>query len=179
MFRRTKSFLLRRGRGLGNEAKTVIGYEYLKSTASGIGQMVSTLFKTRQAKHEETFRNAYRRLDLNETKLADSHRYHTTRFYIFAAFAALALGVLVFGMMRGDEWTALTSVGILALMGSLAFQASFVLYQIQRREMVDVSEWLCHPAVWIPAAFMVDHSFEQGNREPGRQINTTRNGASR
>jgi hypothetical protein len=152
MFQRTRAFFRRRGSNLKDRTKTVVNWGEISEQGQRIQQTFETLTRPKVGR-EETFSNAYRRLGLDESKLAQSHRYHSFRFYVFSLFFTLALGVFLFSLVRGEWFTLAPSLGALILMGALAFQASFVLYQIERRSLVDVREWARHPGSWIPAPF--------------------------
>jgi hypothetical protein len=153
MFARTRRFIQRRIVGTKATFRNTLNIEESKRHASEIQDMARRLGQKAKVVNEETFRHAYQRLKLDEHQLGLNHRYHLVRFYIFATGCSLAFGILIFSLLRGEFWTMGPSLGALILLGALAFQASFRLFQIERRELVDVQEWLRSPGSWIPAPF--------------------------
>lgn len=158
MFARTRQFFKRRKDRLANRAGKVFNTEEIRDNWSLIQRLQHQVFRRPTVAREETFRHAYRRLQLTETDLAASHQYHLVRFYIFATFASLALGSTVYSLVSAHWFGLGPSLGALILMGALAFQASFRLFQIERRELVPVSEWFSHPGSWVPAPFQSQSS---------------------
>lgn len=152
MFKRTRLFFRKKATTVKDRAKKVVNWDEIAQHGQDIQDTLQTLAKPKVGR-EETFSNAYRRLGLDESKLAQSHRYHSFRFYLFSTFLTISFGVFLFSLIHADWFTLAPSVGALILMGALAFQASFILYQIERRTLVDVREWLQHPGSWIPAPF--------------------------
>lgn len=152
MFKRTRTFFKNRAAGGKKQVKRILNWDEAVAHKDTIKQTFQTLTRSK-AGREETFSNAYSRLHLDEAKLAQSHRYHSVRFYIFSIFGTMAFGIFLFALIRGSWFSLAPSFGAMALLGALVFQASFVLYQIERRSLVSVSEWLHHPRSWIPAPF--------------------------
>lgn len=158
MFNRTRQFLKRRKDRLSSKAQKVFNAEEVRENWSLIRRWQQQAFRRPESGREETFRHAYRRLQLTETDLALAHQYHLVRFYIFAVFASLALGSTIYSLVAARWFSLFPSLGALILMGALAFQASFRLFQIERRELLGVNEWLRHPGSWVPAPFQSQSS---------------------
>lgn len=170
-----EGFFSRRTRRLRDKAAKVVGVEGIKEGRDaivGMGEHLANIRKGRRGGKQprnETFGNAYQRLRLDESQLAQNHRYHMGRFYIFALFFALALGFFLFAILRGTLLSLGPSLGAVLLFGALAFQASFRLLQIERRELIPVQEWVRSPGSWIPAPFTP--RVERGEKpQPGRDI---------
>lgn len=152
MFKRTRQFFRNRYTRGQRKVGKVLNLEEARDYANTLQTLFQKVTRT-PAGREETFANAYQRLELDESKLAQSHRYHSFRFYLFSIFFTVATGIFLFSLVRGD-WVAMApSLGAMALLGSLAFQASFVLFKIERRALLPVSEWVHSPGSWIPAPF--------------------------
>jgi hypothetical protein len=152
MFKRTRSFFNKRAVKTKTRVRQVLNIDEMVENKNTIQRTFQQLTQPRVGR-EETFSNAYRRLNLDEAKLAQSHRYHSIRFYIFSIFGTIALGTFLFALIRGSWFSLAPSFGAMALLSALVFQASFVLYQIERRSLVSTKEWLHHPRSWIPAPF--------------------------
>ena len=149
-FRRTRRVAQK---GL-NYGKVVVNAEQIQQTGSWIGRMAREALTRPDSVREETFANAMARLGLSEADLMQSHRFHTGRFYLFGAFGALGLGVLVHSLATGQPWTAVMSVGFLALMVAQMVRASFRAFQIEQRELVGFGAWWSQPMRWVPGTFV-------------------------
>lgn len=167
MFARTRRFLNRRKNRVADTAGKVFNTKEVRQNWSLIKELRMQVFQRSSSNREETFRSAYKRMALTEDKLAGAHRYYMTRFYIFAVFASLSLGGFVYSLCALNWFSLGPSLGAMVLMGALAFQASFRLFQIERRELVDVGEWLAAPGSWVPAPFQVQTT--EGSRRPSRR----------
>lgn len=152
MFDRTRRFFRRRADATVNYGGRVVGAREIKSNWSFITGMWDTL-RLRKPRREETFANAYMRLGLTEEALERTHRYYFHRFYIILVFAAVALGMTLYSMLTGSWMNVGPGIGFMAIAGALLFNASFRLYQIERRELVDISAWAHAPNSWLPAPF--------------------------
>lgn len=153
MFNRTRTFFRRRGERLKDYSKKVVNAEEIERTWSTMGDMLKDLKGQGKPQRHETFENAYLRMHMDEAKLASTHRYFYWRFFIFAIAAALSVGAILYGLTAGRPVMSIAMSGALAVTLSLAFNASFALYRIQHRQLVDAREWLRHPESWIPAPF--------------------------
>lgn len=152
MFKRTRTFFGNRVQGVKRRTKQVFNWDEARNNASEVRDAVKQVTRIPQGR-EETFANAYRRLKLDEAQLAQSHRYHSMRFYIFSVFFTVALGVFLFSLLRAEWFSVLPSLGAMLMLGALAFQASFQLFKIERRAFMPVREWVHTPSSWIPAPF--------------------------
>jgi len=166
MFARTRRFFKRRATRTVEGAGKVFNVKEVRQNWGFIRQMAAQLTRKPETIREETFRHAYKRLNLSEAQLAQTHKYYLTRFYIFSTFASLALGAFIFSLLRLNWYSLGPSLGALMLMVAYSFQASFRLYQIERREMVDVGSWFEARSSWIPAPFQAqaDRSSDQRPR---------------
>lgn len=161
MLSRTKGFIKRRGQGAKTMFSKTMGLDEIKENKNTIVGALRALAKPRVAEREETFRNAYKRLNLNEVELEKAHRFNMFRFYLFSLFTAGSLSLFVYSVMDLNALTAASCLGALALFSALSFQASFRLYQINRRELVGVPAFIADPKFWIPAPFQHSASYEK------------------
>lgn len=152
MFKRTRKFFRTRYDRGHRKVRTLLNLDEARENMNNIQGMFEQVTRPKKGR-EETFANAYQRLNLDEAQLAQTHRYHSFRFYLFSVFFTVATGVFLFSLVRGDWFTLAPSLGAMALLGALAFQASFTLFKIERRAFMPVSEWLHTPSSWIPAPF--------------------------
>lgn len=152
MFKRTRKFFSTRYVRGQRKVETLLNLDEARGNLHTMQDMARRVTKTAPGR-EETFANAYQRLKLDEAQLAQTHRYHSFRFYLFSVFFTVATGIFLFSLVRGDWFTLAPSLGSMALLAALAFQASFTLFKIERRAFMPVSEWLHTPSSWIPAPF--------------------------
>lgn len=150
-----KGFFRRRGAGLKNRVETLVDADSIREQQKTIQDLWSTATKGARTKprREETFANAYLRLELTEERLSQVHKSFTFRFYLFLFFTIAAIAVTINNVVNGAPVALGPSMGFLAISTSLMVQASFRLYQIQRRELVDMHAWWNDKGAWIPAPF--------------------------
>lgn len=165
-------FFGKRWARLRNKTGKVVGAQGIlegRDAILGMGEHLAELRRGGKRKaREETFGHAYRRLGLDENQLAQNHKYQIGRFYLFGLFFALSFGFLLYAIMRGTLISIGPSLGATLLFGSLAFQASFRLLQIERRELIPVNEWVRSPGSWIPGPFVP--RADSAARTQGRQV---------
>lgn len=151
MFRRSKKAAGGVAEKTARYGKRVVNYEEIQETGHWIGDMFRRLTAGRAGQgREETFANAYDRLNMDEAKLALSYKFYNVRFYVFGVFAAIGIGIALHSLIFGHVWTLAMSIGFLAICGAFLFQSSFRCFQMEQRELVPVSYWLQHPGRWIP-----------------------------
>jgi hypothetical protein len=149
MFNRTKKVAAK----TVNYGRKVTNYEEIQETGHMIGDLGRRLLPKREvAGREETFANAYQRLGLDEAQLASTHRFYANRFYVFAVAGGIGVAILLHSLVFWHLWTGLMSLGFLAVCAASMFQASFRAFQIEQRELVDISYWAQHPSRWIPGS---------------------------
>lgn len=151
--------------------KRVINYEEIQETGHWIGDMFRRLRAGRAGPtREETFANAYQRLGMDEQALALSYKYYNVRFYIFAVFSAVGIGIALHSLIFGHIWTLLMTISFLAICFAFLFQSSFRCFQMEQRELVSVSYWAQHPGRWIPGGL----GEPKPSRTGSRQVSTVR-----
>lgn len=166
MFKRTRRAAANTTRKTVNYGKKVVSYDELRSNWDMIGSLAKRLRPGRVGQaREETFANAYQRLNMNEQDLAQSHKYYSVRFYIFLAIGAVDFAMLARFAMDGNWIPAWLCLLFLAICLASCFQASFRAFQIEQRELFDVRYWLQHPQRWIPGTFQP----QQPPRETGKR----------
>lgn len=130
----------------------------------GVWRKMST--RPPKSQRQESFQNAYVRLGLTEERLAVTHKHYLFRFWLFSVAGAVGLGMLLYSVLTSDALSIRTwgdagallgslgpIVGFMAICSAFAFDASFRLYQIERRELVNGLAWWRARESWIPAPF--------------------------
>jgi len=125
--------------------KKVVGADQIKDGA----EYISTLREGLKARPEtrETFENAVGRLNIKETDIHDSYKFHVFRFFLFVSLSVLAV---VFGAYVASQgsWGAIAFIGFLSVSLSQIFNASFRMMQIRYRELLPVKFWVENPKEW-------------------------------
>lgn len=151
MFNRTRRAAANTTRKTINYGKKVVSYDELRNNYDFIGSLGRRLLPGRnKAVREETFANAYQRMNMSEKDLALSHKYYAIRFYIFAVMGAISIAMLLRFAMDSNWITAWLCLVFLGICLASCFQASFRAFQIEQRELFDVRYWFQHPGRWIP-----------------------------
>lgn len=145
------------------EVATLVSYRRIKDNADEIREHAETVLnplKQREGR-EETFQNAYRRLDLDEETLQRVYFTHRLRFYIGLVFMMGALGLMVVALLSPHWWVGLPALAAAAVCLSQMFSSSLRAYQINHRELVGVDVWWNASKEWWPGPFVTLEEFQK------------------
>lgn len=129
-------------------ANGAFGVDAIKQGGEEIGGLLRQITR-RRAVRQEDFETAMRRLGLTERDLADKQAElrRNTLLYAGAGILFLALSIKV----GFQSWTYLVPGVLISLCVLLAAgRQSFRHYQVRRRRLGGLSDWLSHPCEWLP-----------------------------
>lgn len=145
-------FFRRRGEKFVQNSKRMINYEQASSTWDAIKQLAGGLNpRSVRRGRVETFQSAYERLGLTEETLAKVYQNYFLKLYLSMVVGVGGTALTALYLAQGSSWAAvLAYLGFAAVCVSQMFSASFRMYQIRRRQLCDVKEWLKRRSEWLP-----------------------------
>lgn len=149
----------------------VSGYHDIKKNAKSIGNQINQSasnitalaskvrdrFKKPNAR-SETFEQAVERLSLTEDKLA-SRRIDFMRMLV--AVGLVTLLTFYFGLWHyaaGHTMLAINAVCFMAVEAALLFKYAFLIWQLDRRYLGSVQEWIASRQIWPGSALKGEHN---------------------
>ena len=132
-------------------SRKITSADELERNGQYIIGMAKDLAKNKESRNE-SFASAYKRLNLDEKKLAETYNYFSLRFYIFVFFLIIGLFIGVLYLFT-KPWAALAALGFILYCLANMFVCSFRMFQIRKRELFPVSYWTAFPSEWWPKEF--------------------------
>lgn len=147
-------FFKRRGEKFVEGGKKMVNYDQAKSTWGAIQQLAAGLNpRSVRRGRVETFQSAYERLGLTEESLGKVYQNYFLKLYLSAIVGAGGTLLTGIHLAQGSSFAVvLAFFGFAAVCLSQMFSASFRMYQIRRRQLCDVKEWLKKSAEWFPTS---------------------------
>lgn len=152
---------------LVNEGKTLLGTEEAKRYGNKIvddAKKSLNPFAVKQGR-QESFESAMLRMGLNEEDIKQSYANHQLRFYIGLLIFIVAIIVLIKMLIAGNIFALGPAIACMALCLSQMFDGSFRTYQIRKRQLVPISEWIADYNEWWPSRLLSKEEVEALKRK--------------
>ncbi len=112
-----------------------MGWDRIRDSAKQIGGMAKSITTVRQAKHQETFEEAIKRLNLSEEEITKQISRHIWMFSLYATLA-LAMFVYAFYLLFTQYYQGfILGIFVGILTSSLAFREHFYYFQMKTRQL--------------------------------------------
>lgn len=125
-------------------AKKITNLKEINKNKDSIMEMIDDNLNPYNQKvaRNETFENAYKRLDLDEDTLEKVYYSHCLRFYLALIIGCVTVILAIKYVIGGDYWALLPTIACLSLVFAQCVNASFRSYQIIKRELMSFNSWV-------------------------------------
>ena len=151
-----KQWIGKRSAALADTTKKFTGYEHTKKFSTETKEIASTLLSPKKAianARHESFKEAMKRLGVNEDDLKMNYRNFAWLCYISLGFAVFLLTLATYSFMKADLLQALAGLSISTFCLASAFKYSFRAFQIKHQNLCDVKTWYGRKHDWLPNPF--------------------------
>lgn len=126
------------------KAKKITNFEEINKNKEDIVELIQENLnpQTKKVVRNETFKEAYYRLGLDEETLEKVYYSHCLRFYLSGLVGLVALFLTGKYIISGDYWTVLPAIACISITVAQCINASFRCYQIVQRELMSFSVWV-------------------------------------
>lgn len=154
--KKIKQWIANRSTSVVNSAKKFTAYEDTKQFSTATKEIASTLLSPKKAianARHESFKEAMKRLGVNEDDLKMNYRNFAWLCYISLGFAVFLLTLATYSFMHASLLQALAGLSIATFCLASAFKYSFRAFQIKHQNLCDVKTWYGRKHDWLPNPF--------------------------
>ena len=132
--------------------KKVIAADEIKKNASDIKDMASILLKPTKSTKVETFNDAKKRLNVNDSELIQVYKNYVYSFYVSLVFGIISFTLLMkYLFMDNNIMGGIATLSILCICLANSFRFSFRAFQIKHQKLCTVKEWFDRGNEWFPS----------------------------